>query len=138
MLASVRSFVISTLAAATVVALLPSTAAASTTSASQCQADLADLDESREALDGLQASVESAQTSRANLEQRVAEIRDAFETATPDERIELAAERRGISDKLATIDLLLPPILAQATALAQDVETAERSYLVCIERSLEE
>lgn len=137
MLASARSIILSTLAAAAVVTMLPSNAAASTNSVRQCEAGLEELDDSKSALQGLQASVESATTGRVTLQARAAEIREALASATTPERAKLRKQGRRIADQLATIEVVLPPILAQATALAEQVDAAEREYLVCIERSID-
>lgn len=108
-------------------------------SAAQCNARLADLDEARVVLEDLQRVVVDTRTERAGLMRRNKAIRAELvaPSLTEQRETELRNELARINDRLDAILGVLPPIEAQARALAEQVDAAERSYIQCIESFLE-
>ena len=109
------------------------------TSTSQCQVRLADLDDARTTLLELQEVVGTTRNERAGLMRRNEAIRaELVAPALTDERdAALRAELARIYERLDAILVFLPPIETQAEALATQVDAAERSYIQCIESSID-
>jgi hypothetical protein len=123
------------LATACTALAVPATASANTT-AEACYGQLADLDQARVTLDELQATVTGAEADRDRLKTRDAELSFTLSTASATDRNRIESERARVRGELATIAKILPPIKAQADALATEVDQAERAYISCIEQTL--